>query len=74
MEVGLIGYLFPLNAEAALGWMIVVVVGGIWLVGVKHGIDQISDISPIWHGGPDSRARGASAISTPIWATITLPV
>jgi hypothetical protein len=44
LEMGLIGYLFSLDAEAAKLWIFVAVVGFSWLVGVSHGVDQITDI------------------------------
>lgn len=46
LEVGLFGYLYPLppNADSPVGWLIVVVIGGTWFVGVWHGVDQITDI------------------------------
>jgi hypothetical protein len=45
LEVGLLGYLFPFrDAETQLAWLLVFVIGVIWFVSVRHGIDQITAI------------------------------
>jgi hypothetical protein len=45
LEVVLLGYFsFPPDAETVFGCVFIVMIGGLWLGGVRHGIDQITDI------------------------------